>query len=195
MQNGFLGEPAHPAGIGPEQHHVTFVVKSLFEPRPQALAHEIHFLPGMEHHGHQLQHGDGAVDLGHAHGGEHGAVELGDARIHTADDGWFAALAFRIGTEYQASSKLTVLGGLHYDESPIRDEYINPEFIDANRIGASAGFSYQFAPHLALEAAYSFDYGQLRTARTNQSQERVSNVSGTYRSVTHAASVGVAMAF
>ena len=105
------------------------------------------------------------------------------------------ALAFRIGTEYQASSKLTVLGGLHYDESPIRDEYINPEFIDANRIGASAGFSYQFAPHLALEAAYSFDYGQLRTARTNQSQERVSNVSGTYRSVTHAASVGVAMAF
>lgn len=105
------------------------------------------------------------------------------------------ALAFRVGTEYQASPKLTVLGGLHYDESPIRDEYINPEFIDANRIGASAGFSYQFAPRLALEAAYAFDYGQLRTARTNQSVERTANVSGTYRSVIHTASVGVAVAF
>ena len=105
------------------------------------------------------------------------------------------ALAFRVGTEYQASSKLTLLGGLHYDETPIRDEYINPEFIDANRIGASAGLSYQLNARFALEAAYGFDYGQLRTARANQSVEQVANVSGTYRTVTHTASVGVAMAF
>ena len=105
------------------------------------------------------------------------------------------ALAFRVGTEYQASARLTVLGGLHYDETPIRDEYINPEFLDANRIGASAGLSYQLNARFALEAAYGFDYGQLRTARANRSVERVANVSGTYRTVTHTASVGVAVAF
>jgi long-chain fatty acid transport protein len=105
------------------------------------------------------------------------------------------ALAFRIGLEYQASPKLTVLGGVRYDETPIRDEYINPEFIDANRIGASAGFSYQLSSRLALEAAYGFDYGQLRTARANQTVAKVANLSGTYRTATHSASVGVAVAF
>ncbi|GAB3307382.1 hypothetical protein GCM10027511_19240 [Hymenobacter humi] len=105
------------------------------------------------------------------------------------------ALAFRVGAEYQLNPKLTVVGGLRYDETPIRDEYINPEFIDANRLGASAGLSYQLAPRLALEAGYAFDYGQLRTARANQLTEGVSNVSGTYRTATHTASVGVAVAF
>ena len=105
------------------------------------------------------------------------------------------ALAFRIGAEYQATPKLAVLAGLHYDETPIRDEFINPEFIDANRLGASAGLSYQVGTRLAVEAAYAFDYGQLRTARAFQQTERVANVSGTYRTVTHTASLGVALAF
>lgn len=105
------------------------------------------------------------------------------------------ALAFRVGAEYLVSPKLTVLGGFRYDETPIRDEFINPEFIDANRLGASAGLSYQLGARLALEAAYAYDYGQLRTARANQSDERVANVSGTYRTATHTASVGVAVAF
>ncbi|MCC3152643.1 outer membrane protein transport protein [Hymenobacter sp. BT770] len=105
------------------------------------------------------------------------------------------ALAFRVGAEYQVCPKLTVLGGLRYDESPIRDEYVNPEFIDANRLGASAGLSYQLGSRLALEAAYAFEYGQLRTGRANQIMDQVANVSGTYRTATHTASVGVAVAF
>jgi long-chain fatty acid transport protein len=105
------------------------------------------------------------------------------------------ALAFRVGTEYQVSPKLTVLGGLRYDETPIRDEYINPEFVDANRVGASAGLSYQLSSHFSLEGAYAFDYGQLRTARANPVQEKIANVSGTYRTATHTASVGLAVAF
>jgi long-chain fatty acid transport protein len=105
------------------------------------------------------------------------------------------ALAFRVGAEYQVSPKLSVVGGLRYDETPIRDEYINPEFLDANRLGVSAGLSYQLTARLALEAGYSFDYGQLRTARANQTLEGISNVSGTYRLATNTASVGVAVAF
>ncbi|MDO7847059.1 outer membrane protein transport protein [Hymenobacter sp. M29] len=105
------------------------------------------------------------------------------------------ALAFRVGAEYQASPKLTLLGGLNYDESPIRDEYINPEFIDANRLGASAGLSYQLTPRFALEGAYAFSYGQQRLSRANPLNATVSNVGGTYRTATSTASIGLAVAF
>ncbi|WP_196291481.1 OmpP1/FadL family transporter [Hymenobacter ruricola] len=105
------------------------------------------------------------------------------------------ALAFRVGTEYQVNSKLVLLAGLHYDETPVRDEFVNPEFVDANRVGASAGLSYQLSQRLAVEAAYAFDYGQLRTARADQTRFLVSNVSGTYRTLSHTASLGVSAAF
>lgn len=106
--------------------------------------------------------------------------------------GYEDVLAFRFGTEYRLSPQLTLLGGLHYEETPVRDEYINPEFLDANRVGASVGLSYQASTRLAVEAGYSFDYGQLRTARVNQSVSSVSNISGSYRTVVNLASVGVA---
>jgi long-chain fatty acid transport protein len=105
------------------------------------------------------------------------------------------ALAFRVGAEYQLNSKLTLLGGLRYDETPIRDEFINPEFIDANRLGVSAGVCYQLTGRLGLEAAYSFDYGQLRTARVNPLSAQLANVSGSYRLASQTASVGLAVAF
>ena len=105
------------------------------------------------------------------------------------------ALAFRIGAEFIASPKLTVLGGLRYDETPVRDEYITPDLVDANRLGASAGLVYQLTPRLGLEAAYSFEYGQLRTARPVPTDTRVSNVAGTYRTATNTVSVGVAASF
>lgn len=123
------------------------------------------------------------------------ATGTAPARHFAAARRYEDALAFRVGAEYQATPKLTVLGGLRYDETPVRDEYINPEFIDANRLGISAGLSYRLSTRLALEAGYSFDYGQQRIARANQDLELVSNVSGTYRLATSTASVGVAVAF
>lgn len=115
-------------------------------------------------------------------------------RINTARR-YEDALAFRVGAEYQATPKLTLLGGLNYDETPIRDEFINPEFIDANRLGVSAGLSYQLTPRLALEGAYAFSYGQQRLARANPLNATVSNVGGTYRTATNTASIGLSMAF
>jgi long-chain fatty acid transport protein len=105
------------------------------------------------------------------------------------------ALAFRIGAEYQASPALVLLAGLHYDETPVRDEYINPIYPDANLLGVSAGISYQLSSRLGVEAGYSFDYGQLRTARAKASDDLVSNVSGTYRTMNSTVSLGVSAAF
>jgi long-chain fatty acid transport protein len=105
------------------------------------------------------------------------------------------AMAFRFGTEYQLTPALTVLGGLQYEETPVRDEFINPELPDANRLGASLGLSYRFGPRLAVEAGYGFGYGQLRTARARPSDFQVQNVSGTYRTATYSAALGMALEF
>ncbi|MCI1186508.1 outer membrane protein transport protein [Hymenobacter sp. DH14] len=105
------------------------------------------------------------------------------------------AMTFRIGAEYQVNPKLTLLAGVRYDETPIRDEFINPEFIDANRLGVSAGLVYQLTQRLNLEGAYSFEYGQQRIARTNPLSAQVANIGGSYRLAVQTASLGVAMAF
>lgn len=105
------------------------------------------------------------------------------------------AMTFRIGAEYQLKPQLTLLAGVRYDETPVRDEFINPEFIDANRLGVSAGLVYQLTPRLGLEGAYSFEYGQQRTARTNPLNAQAANISGSYRLAVQTASLGVAMAF
>ncbi|GAB3872663.1 hypothetical protein GCM10028824_23320 [Hymenobacter segetis] len=123
------------------------------------------------------------------------ATATAPARTQSSIRRYEDALSFRVGTEYQVNPKLTVLGGFHYDETPIRDEYINPEFIDANRVGVSAGLCYQLSSRLSLEGAYSYDYGQLRTARVNPTNAKVSNVAGTYRLAVNTASVGISVAF
>ena len=105
------------------------------------------------------------------------------------------AMTFRIGAEYQVNPALTVLADLRYDETPIRDEYINPEFIDANRLGVSAGLCYQLTRRLSLEAASSFEYGQQRIARTNPLSAQVANISGSYQIAVRTASAGLAVAF
>ena len=105
------------------------------------------------------------------------------------------AMTFRIGAEYQVKPQLTLLAGVRYDETPIRDEFINPEFIDANRLGVSAGLAYQLSKRLNLEAAYSFEYGQQRTARTNPISAQSANIGGSYRLAVQTASVGLAVAF
>jgi len=105
------------------------------------------------------------------------------------------AMAFRIGAEYHVGSKLTVLAGANYDETPVRDEFINPDLPDANKLSASLGLVYQLSPRLGVEGAYSYAYGQLRTARARQSVATTPNVSGSYRTAIHTAALGVSLAF
>ena len=105
------------------------------------------------------------------------------------------AMTFRIGAEYQLNPQLALLAGVRYAETPVRDEFINPEFIDANRLGVSAGLCYQLTRRLNLEGAYSFEYGQRRTARTNPLSAQVANIGGSYQLAVQTASLGLAMAF
>lgn len=104
------------------------------------------------------------------------------------------AMAFRVGSEYAVNPALAVRAGISYDETPIRDEFINPDFPDGNRLGGSLGLTYR-VQRLAVDLGYSFETAAKRTARAQRANELVSNISGTYRTQVHTVAVGVSYSF
>jgi long-chain fatty acid transport protein len=68
------------------------------------------------------------------------------------EDGWF----FSAGIEYDFSKQLTLRAGGAYEISPITEAAERVASIpDADRIWASAGFSYQLNPSTAIDFGYS----------------------------------------
>ena len=105
------------------------------------------------------------------------------------------ALAFRAGIEYGATPALTLRAGLRYDETPVRDEYITPDFVDANLLGGSLGLSYNLGSRLTLDAGYGLEVGGERTARVMPTNERIANIAGTYRTLVQRAALGLSVRF
>lgn len=75
------------------------------------------------------------------------------ARINAPwDDGWF----FSGGLEYDVSQQLTVRAGGAYELSPVTTAAARlAQIPDADRVWASAGFTYNVSPSTALDFGYS----------------------------------------
>jgi long-chain fatty acid transport protein len=67
------------------------------------------------------------------------------------DDGWF----FSGGVEYRWTERLTVRGGLGYEISPITDQVRTPRLPDNDRVWASVGLTWRFAPFARFDLAYT----------------------------------------
>ncbi|GAA3999464.1 outer membrane protein transport protein [Hymenobacter fastidiosus] len=105
------------------------------------------------------------------------------------------AMAFRVGSEYAYSDKLTFRAGVSYDETPIRDEYISPNLPDGNKPGVSAGLSIRLGEDMTADLAYQFEYVAERTSRVVQARVGVNNVGGTYQTQVHTAALGLSYSF
>ncbi|MFC5272209.1 OmpP1/FadL family transporter [Adhaeribacter terreus] len=101
------------------------------------------------------------------------------------------AMAFRVGAEYTHNDNLTFRGGLFYDETPVRDEYISPELPDGSRIGLTAGLSYKLSERFELDAAYLFEKVAERNSVADFTKTDVSNVAGKYRTLVNGVGLGL----
>lgn len=63
---------------------------------------------------------------------------------------------FRLGLQHKANDKLTVRGGVYFDNSPIKEGYFSPETPRNNSIGYTAGASYEVSENMELD--FSFLY-------------------------------------
>jgi long-chain fatty acid transport protein len=61
----------------------------------------------------------------------------------------------RLGAEYTMGS-FAIRGGWYYDNSPVKDEYVEPLLPDANRNGYNIGFGYKITDNLSLDFSYLF---------------------------------------
>ena len=68
----------------------------------------------------------------------------------------------RLGTEYMATELMALRGGIFFDHSPVKDEYVEPSLPDASRIGFNCGLGYEFVENFTFDFGYLFLRGEER---------------------------------
>ena len=103
------------------------------------------------------------------------------------------ALCFRLGAQYQVSSKLAVRGGAVYDQSPVRQGYVTPETPDNDRVGLTTGFSYNATDKFGVDVSYQFIQILKRTQTTADLLDSgtTDRVAGTYNTYINIPGLGV----
>jgi long-chain fatty acid transport protein len=98
----------------------------------------------------------------------------------------------RVGTEYQASPKLSLRGGYLYHTAASPDEFVTPLLPEAPRNEFTAGLGYQLANGLHADLAYQYIAQQDRRGRVFP--EPIGNT-GLYTFSAHLFGVGLAYTF
>lgn len=80
---------------------------------------------------------------------------------------WENTLRYAIGATYQHNDRLTIRFGAAYDESPSRTEVRTLRIPDADRVWASAGFSYRFYEDISLDFGYTHIFADDADLRSN----------------------------
>lgn len=124
-------------------------------------------------------------------------AELGIAPIKAKKDYKNTVIA-RVGGQYRATERLFVRAGVYFDQSPIRESNYNPETPGMNKVGISAGLSFE--PYKNLQVDFAFLYIQGIGRDGSYTQKNVitgieETFSGHYKSNAITASLGLAYRF
>ncbi|MDH6358674.1 outer membrane protein transport protein [Parabacteroides sp. PF5-9] len=66
---------------------------------------------------------------------------------------------YRVGTQYAATNRLDVRLGAYYDETPVKDDYLNPETPSMNKLGLTTGFSFRPTNSFSVDLSFSYVTG------------------------------------
>lgn len=66
---------------------------------------------------------------------------------------------YRLGAQFGATSRLDVRLGAYLDESPVKDNYLNPETPSMDKLGITAGLSFRPISPLSIDLAFSYVTG------------------------------------
>ena len=66
---------------------------------------------------------------------------------------------YRLGAQFAATNRLDVRLGTYFDESPVEDDYLNPETPSMDKLGITAGLSFRPLKDLSVDLAFSYVTG------------------------------------
>ncbi|RHJ91054.1 OmpP1/FadL family transporter [Parabacteroides bouchesdurhonensis] len=66
---------------------------------------------------------------------------------------------YRVGAQFAATNRLDVRMGAYYDESPVKDDFLNPETPSMNKFGITGGLSFRPVDRLSVDFAFSYVTG------------------------------------
>jgi long-chain fatty acid transport protein len=97
---------------------------------------------------------------------------------------------YRLGAEYFLDSTFTLRAGIYYDTSPVPDGYLTPETPDSDRIGITAGASFNLSKNLRADLSLLYNETQKRTDTNLET-----GFSGTYQTKTIIPGIGFSYMF
>ena len=124
-------------------------------------------------------------------------AELGIAPIK-AEKNYKNSITYRIGASYKTTDRLVVRAGVYYDQSPIRKKLYNPETPGMNKLGLSAGLTFEPYKGLQFDVAFLYiqgfsQYGKYPYKNVVTGEDEM--FEGKYKSTAFSPSIGISYRF
>ena len=114
---------------------------------------------------------------------------------------------YRVGAQYAATDRLDIRFGAYFDESPVKDDYLNPETPSMDKLGITAGLSFRPLDRLSVDFAFSYvtgfgrdgsytdEYMLMKTIPNVPDQYRVRTFGGHYSAYALMPAIGLSYKF
>jgi long-chain fatty acid transport protein len=86
------------------------------------------------------------------------------------------AIIVRVGGQYMVNDAFALRAGFYYDQSPVTDEFFNPETPNSDNLGFTAGLSYNINENFGIDASFLYIAGLER-----ESEYQPSGFGGKYK--------------
>ena len=122
-------------------------------------------------------------------------AELGIAPIK-AEKNYKNSMTYRIGASYKTTDRLVLRAGVYYDQSPIRKKLYNPETPGMNKLGLSAGLTFEPYKGLQFDVAFLYiqgfsQYGKYPYKNVVTGEDEM--FEGKYKSTAFSPSIGISL--
>ncbi len=106
-------------------------------------------------------------------------VNAGGGAVSTTIENWSDTYRYSVGANYHMSDKVTLRGGVAYDETPVSDAFRTARIPDESRTWLAFGAQYRLSNKSALDLGYTHLF--IQNARINRLESGVT-LTGSYDS-------------
>jgi long-chain fatty acid transport protein len=116
----------------------------------------------------------------------------GTPAVPPVTENWDDSYRYSLGANYRLNDKLTLRGGVAFDQTPVSDAFRTARIPDEDRTWVTFGAQYRLSPQSVLDVGYAHLF--VKDARINKTESGVT-LSGTYEGAVDILSAQLALDF